>query len=96
MESNPLTIHKNNKMKKRIEKFIKEYKLNISRTEEKIKELEKELEGDRAKFRVAISFEKAFWLTEVAETKRELKVQEKKKMILVQAKSDFECLLPHA
>jgi len=88
---------KTNQMKKRIEKFIKEYKLNISRTEEEIKELKKELTTEQLNLNKESSIGKFNnLLTDVELIKRDIAVQKKKKQILVQAKSNFECLLPHA
>lgn len=79
----------------KIEKFISEYETKIERCYEKIKEVKEELKAERNTYRSAVakSMKKQYSELLIHTLKKNLAVQEKKLMILVQAKSDFECCL---
>jgi len=84
-------------MKNAIIKTIKNYETNISRTRTEIEALEVELLKLR---KVAIKkldiTELRLIIDQIDDYRIDLKVQQKKEMILVQARTDFEVLLGHS
>jgi len=83
-------------MKNAIIKTIKNYETNISRTRTEIKALEVELaklrKVDIKKLDIA---ELRLIIEEIDDYRMDLKVQQNKEMILIQARTDFEVLLGH-
>jgi len=84
-------------MKARIKKVIAEYDGKISRTRTEIKALRKEIESTRlekAKCTNIPAFNSLVSL--LYDLRREKAVQDKKEMILIQARADFDSLLDFA
>ncbi len=81
-------------MKKRIEKLISEYEEKARRCRTEIKALQILLSEEQLRQRKESDALKAVSIAfDVEHTRRDLRVQQKKLMILVQSRTDFESLL---